>query len=76
MTEDIHTPEDRFQHFLSYSNFGGHPQEKLLRKAFYAGADVAPPLDDPCWESVRKANAAFAEEAAAPISQPSEPQSS
>lgn len=62
MTDDIHTPEERFQHFLSYSNLSGHPEEKLLRKAFYAGAGADPPLDDPLWDGLKKANAAIAEE--------------
>jgi len=36
----MHTTEDDFQHFLSYSGLRAIHMDGELRKAFYAGADV------------------------------------
>ena len=37
----VHTTEEDFQHFLSYSGFSNDPPEIIekMRKAFFAGCD-------------------------------------
>lgn len=38
-----HTPEEDFQHFLSYSGLRGHPNEPEFRQAFEAGSNLPRP---------------------------------